>query len=160
MKRCIGPITFISCLQTTILSWSKLDPVPQCCFSSPTIWGWDCSYCPMKVISHPPLFHCSSVLQLSTGLLTAPNMAGHGGHGAMLVAHRAQQNLSSELHWNNGGWESPSWWWWWYNNNNNNINNNIRNHNHTKLSIVEHQQQQREYVSHHHPIIQHTHEHI
>jgi len=50
---------------------------------SPTIQGRDCSYWPMKLISHPPLYQCSSVLQLSIGLLTAPIMAGHGSRGVM-----------------------------------------------------------------------------
>jgi hypothetical protein len=56
---------------------------------SATIRGQDFSYCPMMV-SHP-LFRCSSGLQLSIGLLTAPIMAGHGVHGAMLEALHAQQ---------------------------------------------------------------------
>jgi len=43
------------------------------------------------------------MLQLSAGLLTAPIMAGHGDRGAMFVASHAQQNLSTELHWNEGG---------------------------------------------------------
>lgn len=158
MNKCIG-LDYIYFLFTNIYSF--LIQIGSCpwmlCVLSPTVWGQDCSYCLMKVISHPPLFHCSCVLQLSTGLLTAPVMAGHEGHGVMLVAHRAQQNLSTELHWNKED--------------ENHLHDDhdiitittltatvdIRNHNHTKLSIVEHQQQ-REYVSHHHLIVHHTHE--
>jgi hypothetical protein len=56
---------------------------------SPTIQGQGCSYCPMKVISHPPLLPCSSVLQLSIGLLTAPIMAGRGDVGGPLCSATA-----------------------------------------------------------------------
>ena len=115
---------------------------------SHTIWGQDCSYCPMKVISHHPLFHCNSVLQFSIGLLTAPIIAGHGGRGVMLVALCTQQ------------------WRTWAQNctgtkeDENHLDDDYdyddNNNNHNKLSIVEHQQE-REYVSHH-PIVQHTHE--
>jgi len=158
MKRCIG-LDYIYFLFTNI--YSILIQIGSCpwmlCVLSPTIWGRDCSYCLMKVISHPPLFHCNCVLQLSTGLLRVPIMAGHKGHGTMLVARRAQQNLSTELHWNKEDENHL------HDDDDDIITitatvNNIRNHNHTKLSIVEHQQQQREYVSHHHLIVHHTHE--
>jgi len=107
------------------------------CLLSPTIWGQNCSYCPMKVISHAPLFQCSSVLQLSIGLLTAPIMTGHGGHGAVLEVLRAQQRKTWAQ--NCTGTEE--------------VENHLNNNNTSTCQTLT-----RMRICHHHPTVQHTHE--